>query len=935
MLIGYECSAQSDLVPLSPEYNGFATIIDDELWFASGAEGVNRWNGVSNATYGLKDSLSGLDGSFMQSKFYKDAHDRIWTSTFENLCYYESATDQFNCFKVAWDGDTLRTGYHIIDHDHETNQLWIRADNQILIVDLSDLSVTLSIGTTIGAFFTKDNKRIIGCPWTNGEGVEVWRNDESGWRRHYLSFKTCPKIGAIEVMNATTLNQEMWLCTNKGLLLLDDQAPCDSKLFTYHSSKSVVTAIHPFGKYLILGTNNEGLQLFDLTFRQFVESEIPSLQDIDELFCDTLGNCFVSNYQEGIQALNINKYLPNRRVHTDKNRWKQLHTFPKALILSNDEELFISTAATDTIVQMDDLGLKSLFSGVDQFSNHELLVCDMRNCVTLDLESLQSKPYFNQPDKSIVAFKIYQDSVFMIENHTLSVYDQHARLLIPSLPTYIENNSVRGLGNIGDDVHSYMVHSTQYLIQKNDADTLLDLKSYINTAAVDSRKNRHYVGSNDGLFEVSKDLNVTPIDHPSLRDRKVTKLQLSNEYLYFLADSRIGRFYMPTRSVQMGRQYVDERIKDFVVVGDTLFIVSDMAYKLPVDRCFAYERFYFDVLLDTKHGSRMLDDAPIRIELGQEESTLKLKATVRNPMDGTPSWIQYRVNSEADNWRSINNGEPITIDIPLPGTYKIEVRAVQPDGVISKIRTIKAVKRLPWYKSIWFYLLLFSTAVALLYAGFRYRLAIINRNYRYESEIRNLEKSALQAQMNPHFIFNCLNSIQRFIIKNDKDNAMEYLATFATLIRKYLNASTKNTITIDEEITMLDHYLQLESLRFKDIFDYNISIDSALDPHTQQIPPMLVQPFVENAILHGMQGKSIGEGRIEVSFTKADHNFLITIKDNGPGISETIQNITHKSLGASITRRRLEHIKSSSGISHHLNIESSTEGTLVQLTLPL
>ena len=119
-----------------------------------------------------------------------------------------------------------------------------------------------------------------------------------------------------------------------------------------------------------------------------------------------------------------------------------------------------------------------------------------------------------------------------------------------------------------------------------------------------------------------------------------------------------------------------------------------------------------------------------------------------------------------------------------------------------------------------------------------------------KQQMGDLEKSALQAQMNPHFIFNCLNSIQNFILQNEKQKAVDYLARFARLVRHNLNASVQGLVSLEDEVSLLENYLALEQERFEGKFDYEIEVDPQLDKAFIEFPPMLIQPYVENCLLY-------------------------------------------------------------------------------------
>jgi hypothetical protein len=172
-----------------------------------------------------------------------------------------------------------------------------------------------------------------------------------------------------------------------------------------------------------------------------------------------------------------------------------------------------------------------------------------------------------------------------------------------------------------------------------------------------------------------------------------------------------------------------------------------------------------------------------------------------------------------------------------------------------------------------------------------------------------LEMQALRAQMNPHFIFNCLSSINRFILKNETEDASDYLTKFSRLVRMVLNNSKKPFITLEDELDMLKLYLDMERLRFKDSFDYSISFTNSIDIDNIFVPPLLLQPFVENAIWHGLMHKE-GQGRLEIKLSIEDRTLTCVIADNGIGrkkaaMLKSKSSEKQKSMGLHITSERL------------------------------
>ena len=178
-----------------------------------------------------------------------------------------------------------------------------------------------------------------------------------------------------------------------------------------------------------------------------------------------------------------------------------------------------------------------------------------------------------------------------------------------------------------------------------------------------------------------------------------------------------------------------------------------------------------------------------------------------------------------------------------------------------------------------------------------------------QQHVTELEMQALRAQMNPHFIFNCLSSINRFILKNETEAASNYLTKFSRLIRTVLTNSKKSFISLEDELEMLRLYLEMEKLRFKDSFDYSITFVNSIDDGNVFLPPLLLQPFAENAIWHGLMHKE-GQGKLEFELSVDDKVLTCAISDNGIGRSKAAALRSksaekQKSLGLQITKERL------------------------------
>jgi tetratricopeptide (TPR) repeat protein len=245
------------------------------------------------------------------------------------------------------------------------------------------------------------------------------------------------------------------------------------------------------------------------------------------------------------------------------------------------------------------------------------------------------------------------------------------------------------------------------------------------------------------------------------------------------------------------------------------------------------------------------------------------------------------------------------------------------------------------------YFLVFLIVIAVVIAFLlfsRYKLAQRNKQGQLEKTNLEIEQRLLRAQMNPHFIFNSLNSIQSFISENEANIAERYLSKFARLMRYILDNSSKPYISMDAEVNTLQLYLELERLRFDNKFDFRINVASNIDTEELAIPPMLAQPYIENAILHGMMYKE-EKGTITIDFTCENDLVHCTIKDDGIGRKKAMEiksktTSAHQSRGMQVTKDRIDLMNQQKGAGIQVNItdlenENNTAlGTLIELFIP-
>lgn len=302
------------------------------------------------------------------------------------------------------------------------------------------------------------------------------------------------------------------------------------------------------------------------------------------------------------------------------------------------------------------------------------------------------------------------------------------------------------------------------------------------------------------------------------------------------------------------------------------------------------------------NGERCRECRDDELTLAHRDNNLTIEfRTINYRMQGQ---IQYRYRHQAAAaWQFTRQNQVNYIDLN-PGQYLFEIQSQNQDGQWSRSSQMQFKIETPWFRHWLFQTGLVASAFGLFAFFFVQRDRRRLKDQTYLRKIDKLEKAALHAQMNPHFIFNSLTSIQNFILRNEKKKAVTYLAKFAHLIRMTLNVSMKGIHSLAEELDSINNYLNLEQIRYGQGFSYRVDVAANLLPTTILLPPLLIQPFIENAIKHGLKERKSG-GKVEVLFSGKPELLEVRIIDNGIGIDLKEADTTN-SAGMDITRRRLE-----------------------------
>lgn len=284
------------------------------------------------------------------------------------------------------------------------------------------------------------------------------------------------------------------------------------------------------------------------------------------------------------------------------------------------------------------------------------------------------------------------------------------------------------------------------------------------------------------------------------------------------------------------------------------------------------------------------------------------------------------------HYNTATNNEIHYVSLPS-GDFTFEVRAVNEDGLESlKTEQVKFCIYPPFWQRWWFYVLMILLGSGIVTVLFLIRIRFIKRRAELRNKVTASQLTALKSQMNPHFLFNTLNSLQDLILKHDIKNSNYYLNKFSLLMREILDTSGKDEINLTREIKLLDTYLELEKLRFGDEFKFSINIDDDIDADHLLLPPMIIQPFIENALKHGLLHKK-GDKILNINFHQIENVLTCEIIDNGVGRKRSeeikLRNArVHQSFATEATDRRMDLLNSFNDKKYSFQIIDLYEGDI-------
>lgn len=489
-----------------------------------------------------------------------------------------------------------------------------------------------------------------------------------------------------------------------------------------------------------------------------------------------------------------------------------------------------------------------------------------------------------------------------------------------------ENNKIqlaRAFGNIGS-VYSRIKlwDSAAYYIQKS-----IELNKELNAQ-------RSIAIQSCNLADVYINTHQAKKAKPLLDDAHKIAVELNIIDLQRTVLEGVSDYYSKMGNADSALYYY----KKSVVLKDS--ILGDVAQKKLTRLSLQYD---FDRKADSLRFQNELTAVKLqRQTLFSEQQQQKLLLAEKDGQLQKLLSFQRLAELKTEQKQSEEKTKQLHISINERKLQQAQIASLDKDNHLNKLHL-----RQQWFFSLGSIILLGALGSFFIY---RYNLKqsnlqaeIAKEKAEFETKISNAALNTLRSQMNPHFIFNCLNSIRLFAAKNDNASAQNYISKFSRLMRLVLENSKSERISLQQEIETLQLYVDMELMRFKDKLKYDLHFETGLDTQYIEVPPMIIQPYVENAIWHGLMHKEEG-GKLDIDIKEENEILIVKVKDNGVGRAKAAElknkSATNKSFAMNITKERLELMNEKYGTNASVTVKDLYQnglpcGTEVTLKIPV
>ena len=856
--------------------NVYMSIQDSKgfIWFCT-ETGVSQYDGDHFFNY---TTANGLGGNEVFGAF-EDSKGRIWFKTYNGEVSYYYDGQIYNS-KTDTLLEKLDCDFFILDIFEDDHQnIWFSSSSEgvkCLLKNNSVISYTFSQVPAINMFYYDHKKRLYGIAADNEYLFEKGRFFKLNTPKDIVNFKKGFLISHQGKRRVDTFRMKEYRN------LLNDEGVNAKKVSLMLEQKNVFW----------YSVENDGVYRKD----KRKEGNLSYLKGvrINSLMEDKKGNMWFNTMGDGVYFLPKNYvYLLDEYIGLSENAMYAAAKDDK------NEKLYLGSShgSIDVIPRGDSVrSFAKAYKHRDHNIIREILIDHKSNIWAAEDKGVW---VYNEEGKQIHKFK----NVGAAKDITKSK-DSSVIYLASSLGLYKLNGidftsqllmSGRVMSVYSNEKGSVLVGTLNGLFRIYDegkVDTLL-----VDNRITDIRQGPYQsiiVGTyGHGIIALDKDMRIIfSLTKKALRSNFVRHIHCNDNMIWVSTNRGLGQVRVDTNlSIINFTSYnkvdglKDNDVLSTAVLGGKLYVNTSKG--VSIFNLLAKERReeISPTYLMTVKVNKEVVDKNEKLYLEHEENNLTFTYSGISYEPGGKLNFQYKLDGLEGDWVTTRN-RSVSYQGLGPGNYTFKVRTVNSKGEESDdVAHLVFVIQPHYSQTVWFRISILVLLAVLLIVVIVWRVKVFNQNAENEKKLTRLEQVALRVQMNPHFLFNSMSSIQQFINLNDKRAANKYLTKFADLMRKMLTSSNTHFHSLEEELNAIKIYIELEQLRFNHIFEFKLIVTKDIDMADEKIPPMLLQPLVENAILHGLSTMSpdLRKGLLKITISRKEDLLRIIVEDNGIG----------------------------------------------------
>ncbi len=944
--------SQNSCYTISQDGEGF-------MWFGT-QDGLNRYDGNQFKTFlPQMDIGRKLPSNYISSLYFDSKTKLLWVGTIGGACIYDTQRDSMLKITELFPFATLLEKVPIkkIMRFHE-NEYWIITFNRgLFLLNTASHTLTSYFGddtnrAKVTSMVSHDGKLVVAClqhlfyllPQTNSNHYKI---------QPLLSGFSFP-----EIKELFSYHDNLWIGTiSEGCLFIQNPVDENSPVKSFNKvAGGIGCFVTDTNDNLWIGTRGGGIvqynpftQTTEVVANNRYDNRSPGKNFILSLFRDRQGLIWC-----GLSGGGVAKYDPLKyQFQTISNEPATERSLPDNMVFDiykcRDGIHYVGTQnkglaewnpATNqfqTYSESSKFGsIINTIYDITEDTHNNLWVASWGGLMQLDRKT--KRFYFNEEKNLLTAKKLYSihslnhsDSLFITGENGPVFFSLRDRQWKPCPENPMQSNAFIGR-YIYEDENSILWICTvgAGLVRYDYRNRLFEIIEPVKKYSIYTR----HLLPNGNQFWLATDNGIVVYDYKQQKVIKHILLNAANgsNVCYAIQTDKKGFFWASTNTglyrinpdnytiqnydLGNGLSFLEYNTACVVKENDGTLLFGGVGGITQFNPVLLKENIFSpDPLITSINVNDEIwhsDSALLRtsrLSFGYRQNFLTIYFAATNFSNQNKNQFAYRLKGLNDNWTYCGNGNFASYTSLPPGEYIFQLRSANSDGKwCAGITTLDITIHPPWWQTWWFRIGALIAIAAIITYAVRRRIVNIKHEADLKHKIAETEMMALRAQMNPHFIFNCINSIDALIQSNDKYHATMYLNKFAKLIRNILDSSKQNAIPLSKDVDTLRLYIELEQLRNENKFIAEIKADEHLLQNDYRVPPLIIQPYVENAILHGLRNRPDNAGKLTISISRQNGHLEYIIEDNGVGRS--VQSNSFKkekqSYGLQITNDRVK-----------------------------